>query len=45
MPRGDKQQIMGYPVMLPPDDVIAKFHEFADAVLKKFGWYQKKARD
>lgn len=35
MPRGDKQQIMGYPVILPPDEVIAKFHEFADAVLKK----------
>lgn len=35
MPRGDKQQIMGYPVILPPDEVIAQFHEFADAVLKK----------
>ncbi|MBM6693667.1 restriction endonuclease subunit S [Pseudoflavonifractor capillosus] len=35
MPRGDKQQIMGYPVILPPDEVIAKFYEFADAVLKK----------
>ena len=35
MPRGDKQQIMSYPVILPPDEVIAQFHEFADAVLKK----------
>lgn len=35
MPRGDKQQIMGYPVILPPDEVIEKFHEFADTVLKK----------
>lgn len=35
MPRGDKQQIMSYPVILPPDKVIAQFHEFADAALKK----------
>ena len=35
MPRGDKQQIMSYSFMLPPDEVIEKFHEFADAVLKK----------
>jgi type I restriction enzyme, S subunit len=35
MPRGDKRQIMDYPVAIPADDILAKFNTFATALIDK----------
>lgn len=33
MPRGDKQQIMSYPVVIPSDDELNEFNAFALPIL------------
>lgn len=33
MPRGDKQQIMAYPVALPPDEELDEFNALALPIL------------
>ena len=35
MPRGDKQQIMTYPVVLPPEEELAGFNTIASPLLKQ----------
>ena len=35
MPRGDKQQIMTYPVVLPPEEELAGFNPIASPLLKQ----------
>ena len=35
MPRGDKQQIMMYPVYVPSDEELAGFNDIAQPMLKQ----------
>ncbi len=35
MPRGDKDQMMEYPIAKPPEDVLRKFNSFASTILSQ----------
>lgn len=35
MPRGDKQQIMQYPVVIPPENVLNKFNSILTPMVKQ----------
>lgn len=45
MPRGDKQQIMTYPVVLPSEEELAGFNTIASPLLEQMQIYSNRAEN